>query len=298
MSTSQSQVVSDFIASRSKLEELSISGYKLSSDVLPKNVKLPIKRLKLHLHHFNSGIQINCPEFMVNCRPTLEHVDGSFQLETYRVLMRSLKLTEMTWNAKQEVMIGKIVKFETNQSIKRLTIEEFKGEDALNALIQKFEALTSLEICNIDYATAIQSSKVTSLKLSEFRMDLNFWNRLKLNFPNIETLNIAHNEELYIADEILTNIADQEWNLKYLKIQVSAYISLTSLRYLLQNCPTLKTLIIPDDSLEYIREWSELLPHIIFFKICLENGLKVFVMSYIDTLEGSREVLTQISSLK
>lgn len=117
LTASQRQVIRCFIESLSKLENLVINGCSEPSDILSKTVKFPLKYF-FYYNTIEDDIQINCPDFMMNCNPTLESVDGPFSIETFRVLIKSLKLTELTWHSSDEIGIDDVKKFETNRSIK------------------------------------------------------------------------------------------------------------------------------------------------------------------------------------
>lgn len=295
ISRSNRQKIRRFIASRTKLEYLIIEGYPTTSlNVLPKNVKLPLKCLKVS--NFVE-IQINCPEFILNCRPYLERIEGKFSIETFRVLMNSLKLTEMTLSSSDWIDFEDIESLEANFSIQNLGIFEFNGEDDdLNALVQKFEALTSLEVYNPDYATAIQSSKIKTIKFFDCKTDVKYWNKLKLNFPNIESLELSGISADTTAEKLLISIADQKWKLKSLKLTDFTDISLDDLEYLLKSCSTLDTLMIPDDSVKWSLLRSEY--QIKLFDHYIKKGLNILAISYKrnTTLHECREFLTQVTA--
>jgi len=305
-SESQYKVIRCFIASRSKLEDLTIEGDPESSDALPKFVKLPLKRF--NISDPESYPSFNCQEFILNCRPTLEFVRGGFPIATHRVLMKSLKLKEMTWesadDSSEKIKVEEIESMETNRSIKSLTIEKFNGEnDALNALIQKCEAIKSLEICSPHQWTDIHSSKVKTLKLYGGRISIKQWLQCsyqRTKFPNVENLQLeAH--AICTIEGILEAIAKQKWNLKYLKLINFIKISPRSIKYLLDTCPTVKVLIIPTESMKLTGNWLDRESEFKFFDDYISKGSPVFALSHkfnIETFEEDREVLTQISTVK
>lgn len=163
---------------------------------------------------------------------------------------------------------------------------------AMNALIQKFEVLTSLEFWDSEDALVTSSTKIKTLKLRFSDVKDSFWNQLKLNFPNIEHLELEDTE----SKTMLKAIADQKWNLKYVKLIDLIEITVDDMIYFLENSPTLQTLIIPDGSMK--ANWSEREKNVKLFDDYIKKGLKVYVSNYKfnkNTQRIDREVLTSIS---
>lgn len=237
LSSTKSKVVLDFIASRSKLQKLQIDG-SLSSKMFPKNVQLPIKTFSMLCRQV-----INCPEFISNCSSTLGEVFGKFSIETYRVIMESTKLKKLSW-VSDELTVEEAESLKTNQIIEHLEIIGLICDDTvLDILIQKFDAVTTLALCDPIHATQIRSprEKIKMLYLKAVKTEESFWNQLKVSFPNIEDLQIAQP----IGNDLLVTTARQNWKLDCLILtEVIDDNPSDSFVQFQKNCPSLQTIII------------------------------------------------------
>lgn len=278
LSYKQSQVVRNFIGSRSKLEILKIeSDHRM--EIFPKNSKLPIRILELnYLFH-----EDHCFKFIESIMSTLESVMvDDFSYETYCMLMKSSKLKKLNYGACLRMDAARVANMPSNQSIKYLKFKLFDGHpmnSTLNAFVQKFDALESLEVRCYDDATAIHSSKIKNLKLNAVSYccicEIEFWNGLNESLPNLEILFIEESCMSFYGYDVLTMIAYQNWRLKFLKLMKSYRITVNSLKILLQRCPTLKTLVI--QKCEIIGSDAQQDYEIIDSYI--ENGLQLYVLN-------------------
>lgn len=268
----------------------------MKPDLFPLNVKLPIKKLT-----FDNQTNIcHCPKFIQNCISTLETVKGELSLTTHHVLMKSTKLQRLNWElTDDEITLEEIASFQTNHSVKLLTVGEYDREvkfKPLSALLQKFDAVSCLQIRRGIDTSDVCSTKIKSLKLFCHNCDETFLNQIKLSFPNVENLEIecdliSRFEVDYDASHIsndpdlLMTIANQNWNLKRLHLKEINDVTIDVLKYLLQNCPSLKVLSIPDQSIV----WNifDLQADIVFLSGYVENGLRLPVLKIQKLSNGS-----------
>lgn len=287
-SSSQRQFVSQFIRKLSKLEDLELQG-SVEPDCFPLYAKLPIKKLTFD---FQENV-CHCPEFVQNCISTLKTVKGWLSVETHRALMKSSKLRKLTWElSDQEITPEEIASFQINHSVQSLIVDDLFSElelKPIGALLRKFDALTCLKVFQCPDASDIRSTKIKTFKIFICYSDERFFNQLKLSLPNVENLML---DNAIIQDDpnepdILMIVAKQNWILKSLNLEFNELtcISLDSLKYLLQSCPSLKLLTFC--GVEFVWNLNSFTSDREFISGYIRNGLLSYDMKINYLSDGS-----------
>lgn len=280
----QGNEIIDLIKRQSNLKSLTVSfDLIIESDFLPSDVQLPIRKLKLTARHFRLYFMNKVSKFINTCKSTLEevHLERIFEIDAFNTLLNksnNLKCLGLKFYPDCDVPNAFSVLHE-NSSIETLFItsladyapiqqqffDKFKNVKNLcirhNLLDRRnFRSISQMpQLHSIRFPETfdfpntmfnLRYSQVQNLMLGNTLASDYKWKKLVQSFPNIEYLELAYSEdEKY---DFLRIIADG-WkkSLKRVEIVQGLKASVLSLIYLMKNCKSLETLIIPKDAVFY-----------------------------------------------